>query len=171
MEEMIDVGGAASAEGGAAREARQVPLSAMISERERRRAAERELEALRAERGSVPHEAGGGAFEALNARFHHSEGEARGRHGEAAVDAARAWTARRMQDDPAFARAVLSHEDPYAFAIERHAAQGKAEVRSDPQSRKEAPSPPRSLVSAPSAGGAAHTPVGPGQAFDALFRR
>jgi hypothetical protein len=159
--------GGAPAEDPIAREPQHVPLAAMLSERERRRAAERKLESLKSQPFQAPPMED--AFEALNSRFHRSENEARARHGGEAVDAARAWTERRMRDDPHFARAVMSHRDPYAYAVERHAAEGKAEPPEN--SAPTAAATPRSLVSAPSAGGAAHVPVGPGQAFDALFNR
>ena len=155
-ETMNEADAAAARDEGAA--ARFVPLSAMLGERERRQAAERELAALRAQA-----EAGEAApdLEALNARFHESEAAARTRHGDALVDAVQAWASRRMAEDADFARAVLAHEDPYAMAVAWSGEAPEAEC---------APAP-RSLVAAPSAGGAAYTPVGPGQAFDAVFRR
>jgi hypothetical protein len=153
----------------------QVPLAAVLSERERRRAAEKALEALRAQVAAAPEGHQGDPLDALNARFQRSERAARQRHGEAAVDAARTWVEARMRQDHAFAREILAHADPYDLAVVAHAREGRGTApreaeEAQPQGEPK-PAPPRSLVSQPSAGGAAHTPIGPGQAYDALFNR
>jgi hypothetical protein len=60
----------------------------------------------------------------------------------------------------------------YAHAQSQQSASPPSGARpaGRPPQPQAAPPRPRSLVSAPSAGGAAHVPQGPGQAFDALFK-
>lgn len=156
----------------------QVPLAALQAERGRRQAAERERDELlarlpggtdarREEEVREPPAGDGrldpaGALSSLNEHLNASEAVARQSHGDAAVDAAEAWAERAMRRDPALAAEILSHPDPYAFALGYAlSASGQAEsIRM---------APPRSLTSAPSAGGVAHVPAGPGQAYDSLF--
>ena len=112
-------------------------------------------------------------LETLNERLKASEVMARSSFGDAAVDAAEAWAQREMSRDPALAAEVLAHPNPYAFALgfalsargDRPAATAQPSADAMP-----AIAPPRSLAGAPSAGGAAHVPSGPGQAYDAIFR-
>ena len=161
------------------------PVAALQAERRRRQAAERERDALLAqlngaETDEAPDEADpeeeidgteenpafDDAFDALNAHLNASEEIARSRFGDAAVDAAETWAEQALAQDPALAAEVLTHGDPYAFALglAMAAQEGPGE-----RGGGRGAGPPRSLISAPSAGGPAHVPSGPGQAYDALF--
>jgi hypothetical protein len=184
-------------EGAGERPAGHVPLAALHAERGRRQAAERERDDLLAQLKGAPgdeDEPGGEALFAaaepaddpatlragegeslsdlgmLNAQLNASEAVARASYGDAAVNAAEAWAEQAMQRDPTLAAQILAHPDPYAFALgyalsaQGPGRDGQSRARPTPPSP-----PPRSLASAPSAGGSAHVPAGPGQAYDSLF--
>ena len=167
----------------------QAPVAALQAERRRRQAAERERDALlarldgqaedadeadteRTEDEFDPETIDAGDLDALdgawvaedlaelNEQLNASEAVARSQFGDEAVDAAEIWAEEAMARDPALAAEVLTHGDPYAFAL------GLAMAARAPVDRRP---PPRSLISAPSAGGPAHVPSGPGLAYDALF--
>lgn len=131
----------------------------------------------------------------LNAKLDMSEEMARGKHGDELVEKAREWAMAKMGQSPAFQQEVLSNRHPYEFAVQAfqrdqivsqlkpsdleqfkawQAAQ--AAIQSLPAAAPAAipqpvAAPPRSLASATSAGGVQHVPTGPGQAYDALFRK
>lgn len=113
------------------------PLSALLDERERRQAAERERDELRKAQQRPPEPVtvpdpyedpnGYQAFQAqqtqqaaLNIRLDLSEDLARGKHGDALVDQARDWALERMAKSPAFNHEVLSHRNPYDFIVQQH---------------------------------------------------
>jgi hypothetical protein len=135
----------------------------------------------------------------LNVKLDLSEDMARGKHGEDLVDAAKAWALQRFEQSPAYRQEVLSHRNPYEKAVlDYRRDQVATEVQPDeleeyrawkatkanpapqpipapaalapaPAPRAAPPPPPRSIAAAPSAGGPAHVPSGPGQAFAAVF--
>jgi hypothetical protein len=179
-----------------------VPISAMLDEREKRQALEREIADLR--KNAQPAPAGPDPFEdpaaytqqvALNIKLDLSEDMARGKHGDEVVNQARDWVMAKMGESPTFRDEVLSNRNPYEFAVQAwqrdqvvsqlqpsdlaafkawQAAQ--AALATTPQAAPAAPPapvvpPPASLAAAPSAGGAAHVPIGEGQAFDSVFRK
>jgi hypothetical protein len=121
-------------------------------------------------------------------RYRFSERLAVNQYGQDAVKNAVEWAAQRAQQDPHFNAQAFSNPDPVGFAVEQYkrdqvasqvdlsefekfkawqAAQAETQqpIQQQPQN-----APPASIASLPSSGGADHTPVGPGQAFDSLFR-
>lgn len=120
-------------------EAGAIPITALLDEREKRRAAEAELAQFRAQQqqpAEVPdrYEDPEG-FEAyqqqqtqralLNTRLDLSEDMARERHGDELVDKARDWAIQRFKENPAYHAEVLSKRNPYAHVVaefQRHDA-------------------------------------------------
>lgn len=119
------------------------------------------------------------------------------RHGAELVQQAQQWAFERFEADPNFAQAARSSRDPYGFAIAEFQRHQALSLLSDPSNLAkfqaflsggaapapaaapavapaslQSPTPPRSLASAPNAGGAkpGAVPVGPGAAFDAVFK-
>lgn len=111
------------------------------------------------------------------------------KYGADTVREAVEWGKAQCAADPGFNASVFSHADPIGFAVEQYqrdqiASQvsmdefqkfkawqaAQAQAQQQPQASAPAPTPPRSLASVPSSGGVTHVPVGPGQAFDTLFR-
>lgn len=107
-------------------------------------------------------------------------------HGKEAVEQALEWGRQRCAADQHFNAQVMSNPDPVGFALtqyqreqiasqvdlsefQKFQAWQAAQAEAQPVPVAEIPTPPRSLASLPSSGGAAHVPVGPGQAFDTLF--
>lgn len=133
----------------------------------------------------------------LGVKLDISEDMARQRHGDGAVDQARDWALQRFQESPAFRDQTLGHRNPYEFIVQQFKAQtalsklgdpsevdaflawkaAQASVASPATAAALAPASPQaspptpSLAAAPSAGGVAHVPTGPGQAYDALFQK
>lgn len=132
---------------------------------------------------------------ALNTRLDLSEDMARSRHGEELVDAAKAWALQRFAQSPAFYQEVISQRNPYEYTVQAHKRDQALSQLQDPSELEsylawkasggvtapqapaptapavvipQAPSP--SLATASSAGGVAHVPTGPGQAFDQTFK-
>lgn len=111
------------------------------------------------------------------------------------VNAAEQWVFNRAQVDPALGQRILASPDPYGAAVaeykrdqinakisdpaaidrflawEAAQANAQAQPQAAPAAQPQSPTPTRSLATAPSSGGAAHVPTGPGQAFDSLFTR
>ena len=178
----------------------RVPVAALQAERNRRQSAERERDEWRMRYEALGEPTGDAkgppvgdpfavvhhptaedldeAFAApdpvdltdLNDRLNAAEAMARRTHGDAAVEAAHAWAARAMREDPSMADTILARGDAFDWLVSQ-AMQHRGDLRPDHEAERSALPPPRSLANAPSAGGAAHTPAGPGQAFDALFVR
>lgn len=114
--------------------------------------------------------------------------------GAETVNAAEQWVLQQSQIDPSLGQRVIASPDPYGASVNEYkqhqvlsqlsdpsridaflaweAAQkaAQAEPQSSPQQAQQQ-TPTRSLASAPSSGGAAHVPTGPGQAFDNLFNQ
>lgn len=111
-----------------------VPISALLDEREKRQAMERELATLRAAQPKPaapeppdPNLDPAAAQQwqqaqleqyALNTRLDVSEDLARVKHGDEVVDKAREWTRQRMEASPSFRDEVLSNRNPYEFAVQ-----------------------------------------------------
>lgn len=129
-----------------------------------------------------------------------SERFARTQHGEELVDAAKQWAVGKLQADPLFNAALRGQPDPYGFAVAEYrkdklfsefkdddfaAFQAWKASQGQPAPAEPAapipvavapltpapPAPPRSIATAPSAGGPAGVPIGPGVAYDAIFKR
>lgn len=125
-------------------------------------------------------------------RLHFSEKLAATVHGAETFAKAKEWGIERCNADPHFNARVASSIDPYeivvaeylkdqiaskvtisdfeAFQAWKAAQEQAAAMQPAAPAASPAPAPSRSLASAPSAGGAAHVPTGPGQAFDSLFQ-
>ncbi len=118
-------------------------------------------------------------------------------HGEELVTQAQEWARQRFDLDPMFRQQAMSNENPVAFAIEEYQHFQALQMLRDPKVREQftawasgaaqpaqpaaaalvaapasPPTPPRSLASLPSAGGGkpGEQPVGPGVAFDHVFK-
>lgn len=117
-------------------EPQHVPLTAMLDERDKRKALEAELERLRAaqqpqERPSVPDmfedPDGYTAYQAqvhqqqvINTKLDLSEDMARDKFGDEKVEAAKAWALQMFQTRPGFQQEVLSQRHPYKYAVEQY---------------------------------------------------
>ncbi|HEY2178824.1 MAG TPA: hypothetical protein VGH15_09610 [Caulobacteraceae bacterium] len=172
----------------------QVPISAMLGEREKRQGLERQLAELKAAQPAEPaspDEAFQAALYQQNLRV--SRKFAEREHGAETIAAVHDWAVKRCDADPYFNAQMRSSEDPYGAAYqafnreeiaskvtpERLAAfeaweQAQAQVQAGspvPPQQPDAPTPPRSLAQAPGTGlaGKAATEIAEGAAFDALF--
>jgi hypothetical protein len=172
-----------------------VPVAALLDERDKRKALEKRLADLEAERktdGPAPEPTTAQQMWAL--RMDVSRELMVSQHGEEEAKALHEWGEAKCGSDPHFNQQVYASKNPYAFI--RQARQREmllAEVSPDDlddykawkasRASKDAggtpalqptPTPPRSLANAPNAGGAgavAETPVGPGAAFASTIRR
>jgi hypothetical protein len=124
-----------------------------------------------------------------------SERFARKEHGGELVDKARDWALQKFQSDPLYYQRVLADPDPYELVVQEFKrdqvfqklqgsdldaflawkagqAAPQAAQPAAPAAPPQQPTPPRSMASAPSAGSAkpGEQPVGPGVAFDSVFR-
>ena len=177
----------------------QIPISALLDEREKRQAEraraetlERELQALRAAQSSAPPLDRAATMEValysqnLRACRRFAERE----YGKAAIEEVHRWATRRCDEDPHFNQQMLASDDPYEAAYQAYNRERiLAAVKPDDlaafktwqaaQTRAGQPSPalarlvPRSLATAAGTGGAGapHTPIGPGQAFASAIPR
>ena len=136
----------------------------------------------------------------FNERCNVSEQFARSKHGDEMVAQAQQWAGQQLQADPLFGIRLRQQSDPYGYVIaEYRKEQLASEVAPDELTAFRAwkaqqaqapplnpvaapapavapiapapPPPPASIASAPSAGGPAAVPMGPGQAFDGIFRK
>lgn len=198
-----------------------IPINAVLDEREKRQALQRELEEFKrkfAEREKQPPApppdpiADPEGFQrALDERLAQTQWDATTRislrfalqsHGAEAVKAAEDWVAEQAQSNPAFIQTIRQQVDPYDFVVKQHkialrnaklgdetdldaafekwaAERGyqKLSEQQPVQSSAAAPSPqstplPKpSLATARSAGGTApRVPMGPGAAFEGVFK-
>ena len=115
---------------------KQVPLVALLDERDKRKALEAELAAYRAKQPPAEPEAipdpyddpaGYSAFvtdmtnrTALAVKFDLSEDMAIGVHGEDAVNTAKEWGAERAGQDPSFKQQFLSARNPIDWVVRQH---------------------------------------------------
>lgn len=188
----------AAAEPAKAPEPGQVPLSAMLDERERRQAAERriaDLEASQSRAATPPAELDPDTENALlQLRLNTSEELVRDKEGDETVDAAKAWAIERFRVNPSYQTEVLGNKNPYKTVVSDYKAHLKLQATQDidldglaefkawkaaggnaptPPAQLAQPSPatpPRSLASAPSAGGSVNiVPTGPEVAFKNAF--
>jgi hypothetical protein len=118
------------------RDDRNVPLVALLDEREKRKALEAELAQLRAKAepqqpANVPDPyddpEGYHAFvndvvqrQTLAIKFDLSESMAKAAHGYEAVEAAKEWGAQRAQSDPSFQRAFITAQNPMDWVVRQH---------------------------------------------------
>jgi len=172
-----------------------VPVAALLDERDKRKALEKRLADLEAERkteGPAPEPTTAQQMWAL--RMDVSRELMVSQHGEEEAKALHEWGEAKCGSDPHFNAQVYASKNPYAFI--RQARQREmllAEVSPDDLDDYKAwkasfakasearastptptPAPPRSLANAPNAGGAgaqAETPLGPGAAFAQTIRR
>lgn len=121
-------------------------------------------------------------------RLNFSKSFAAQKYGEDTVKQALEWGQAKCGSDPYFNATVMNNPDPVGFAVEqfqreqiasqvdlsefeKFKAWQAAQAQAQPTPAPTNPTPPpRSLATAPSSGGVQHEPVGPGQAFDSLFK-
>ena len=179
----------------------QIPISALLDEREKRQAEraraetlERELQTLRAAQAPTPALDRAGTMEValysqnLRACRRFAERE----YGKETIDEVHHWASRRCDEDPQFNRQMLASDDPYEAAYQALArekilaavkpddlAAFKAWQGAQARAGSSHPSPalarlvPRSLATAAGSGGAGapHRLIGPGQAFASAIPR
>lgn len=124
-----------------------VPLGAVLDEREKRRAAEAERDALRASQAQQqfqmpdayedPEGFAAAQQALLNQRLqtitlNTSERFARKEHGEETVEAAKAWALQRFASDPLYQQQILNDPDPYDRAVRDYRLSLVASEISDP---------------------------------------
>lgn len=188
-----------------------VPISALMDERDKRKAMEAQLAAYQAQQAAPPppdRYADPEGYEAFQeARFQQAVYETRRdmskrfaemQHTPEVVAQAHDWAFQKAQSDPEFNAKALASPDPYGFAVAemrkeqllqtvdpgkfdpaqyqqflnwqaQQAAQTQQQQAFVPVPQTPPPPLPVSLATAPSAGGAAHVPTGPGQAFGRAF--
>lgn len=181
-------------------DAGHVPLSALMDERDKRKAAEERATAAEAAKpqADAPYLDPDTENALLQLRLNTSEELVRDKEGDETVDAAKAWAIERFKTSPAYQAEVLAKPNPYKFVVAEHKAHLKLQATQDldltdldafkawkaaggnaapPAQAQPAaaiaapPTPPRSLASAASAGGNVNTaPSGPGVAFDAVIK-
>jgi hypothetical protein len=175
-----------------------VPVAALLDERDKRKALEKRLADLEAERkteGHAPEPTTAQQMWAL--RMDVSRELMVSQHGEAEAQALHEWGEAKCGSDPHFNAQVYASKNPYAFirqarqremllaevspddlddykAWKASKAQGGSPAPTPQATPSPTPTPPRSLANAPNAGGAgavAETPMGPGAAFASTIRR
>ena len=167
----------------------------MLDEREKRQAAERQLNELRARQEPppppTPDEAMRQALYVQNLRS--SRRFAEREYGKEQIATVHDWAEKRCAEDPIFNQQMLSSEDPYEAAYQAYnreqivakvspdrlaafeaweKAQAEAQAAAPTHTPSTAPAPPpRSLATAPGNGAAGqpHIPVGEGEAFRAAI--
>jgi len=189
----------ATAPAPAAAEPGHIPISALLDEREKRQALEKQLAAIEAQRQPPPQLNPGEQQQLsqyqMNLRV--SRKFAEREYGKEQIAQIHDWAFERCATDPVFNQQMMASEDPYeaayqAFNRERVLSEvqpseldefkawkaAKAQVQAAQPAAASAQQPaaqplPRSLASAPGNGaaGAAHVPVGEGEAFGAAFGR
>jgi hypothetical protein len=175
-----------------------VPVAALLDERDKRKALEKRLADLEAERktdGPAPEPTTAQQMWAL--RMDVSRELMVSQHGEEEAKALHEWGEAKCGSDPHFNAQVYASKNPYAFirqarqremllaevspddledykAWKASKAQGASPAPTPQATPSPTPAPPRSLANAPNAGGAgavAETPLGPGAAFAQTIRR
>ncbi len=173
-----------------------VPVAALLDERDKRKALERQLADLKAQTPEGPAPEPTPAQQMWALRMDVSRELMVSQHGEAEAQALHEWGEAKCGSDPHFNAQVYASKNPYAFirqARQREmllaevspddledykawkAAKANGQATPTPQpTLQPTPTPPRSLANAPNAGGAgavAETPLGPGAAFSQTIRR
>ncbi|HEY1447571.1 MAG TPA: hypothetical protein VGF33_03475 [Caulobacteraceae bacterium] len=178
-----------------------VPISALLDEREQRQKAQREAQDLRdwkaaqqqaAAQPLAPDEQFQAALYQQNLRV--SRRFAEREYGPELIATVHDWAVARCDADPFFNAQMRSSDDPYGAAYQAYnreqiaakvtperlaAFEAWEQAQAQLQAQQPNPTPaasapvPRSLVTAPGNGaaGAAHVPVGPGEAFMAAISR
>lgn len=132
---------------------------------------------------------------AMTVKLDLSEDMARAKHGDETVDRMLEWAKDRFASSRAYQQEVLRQRNPYEFAMQAYQAEERQKafagvepselaafqqwraaqnpLAGAPPAASPTPvtPPPQSLAAAPSAGVATHVPIGPGVAFDGLFKR
>ena len=170
-----------------------VPLSAMLDEREKRQALERELAEARAKAAPPaplePTEQLKQALYAQNLKV--SRKFAERQYGAETMTEVHDWAAARCDADPHFNQQMRDADDPYEAAYQAFTADrvlrtvkpdrldaflaweaAQADSRTSPSDPNPSPTAiPRSLSTAPGNGaaGRAHVPVGEGEAYGSIF--
>lgn len=175
---------------------KHIPISALLDEREKRQALQREVEALRKAQqpqkqpdfyedpeGRLTQERAQVQHMLWNERLNMSETLARQSHGDEAVDGAREAFAEEVKRNPALYAELQRQANPYGFVVQWHKRQSvlskmgddpEAYIEAQVKARLEAmqavqpkPSaPPPSLASAAASGGQKEPPA---SGFGALF--
>lgn len=117
-------------------EPQHVPLTAMLDERDKRKALEQELERLRAAQQPQAQPNAPDMFEdpeaytayqnqivqqaRINDKLDISEEMARDKFGDEKVEAAKAWALQMFQTRPGFQQEVLGQRHPYKYAVEQY---------------------------------------------------
>lgn len=117
-------------------EPQHVPITALLDERDKRKAMEQELERLRAAQQPAQTVEAPDMFEdpdgfaayqqqmsyqtTLNAKLDISEDMARDKFGDEKVETAKNWALQQFAADPAFQKKVLSQRNPYRFVVEQY---------------------------------------------------
>ncbi len=172
-----------------------VPVAALLDERDKRKALERQLADLKAQTPEGPAPEPTTAQQMWALRMDVSRELMVSQHGEAEAQALHEWGEAKCGSDPHFNQQVYASKNPYAFIRQARQREmllaevspddlddykawkaSKAQGGSPASAPQPTPTPaaPRSLVTAPNAGGAgavAETPVGPGAAFASTIRR
>jgi hypothetical protein len=181
-----------------AAEARQVPISEFLEERERRQGLEKRLAEIEAAQRAAKAQSKAGELapeqrqeaELWALRRDMSREMLASKHGEDEARALEAWGFERCEQDPHFNAQVYAARNPYEFIRQARSKEmllaevspddlqeyraWKAGKAASPANGGERAAAPRSLVTAPNAGGpgaTAETPVGPGAAFASTIRR
>ncbi|HZK99418.1 MAG TPA: hypothetical protein VFC47_05930 [Caulobacteraceae bacterium] len=169
-----------------------VPLSALLDEREKRQASDRELAQMRARANPPPPPTRDEQLEAalygqnLRASRRFAERE----YGKESIATVHDWAARRCDEDPAFNTQMRSSEDPYEAAyqayqreqvlaevkpgeLDAYRAWRAAQAQAATQTPQQPAKLPRSLATASGNGaaGSPDIPVGPGEAFASVIPR
>lgn len=124
-------------------EAGHIPITALLEERDRRKAAEERLKAFEAQQQQRPQPQPGTPeyfqqVEAsveqrlVNERLNFSEKLARKEYGVETVDKAQQWALSRFADDPGYQQKVLAQPDPYEFVVLEYKQQQALSALSDP---------------------------------------
>lgn len=154
-----------------------IPISAVLDEREKRKAAEQELERLRAAQAPKPEPIDPwtdleGALSQRDQQYqailHQQKVQmsrrfAEMQHGKESVDAAYQWAVAKCDSDPAFNAQVFASDDPIGFAVQQYQRdQIASTVTMDDfkafQAWKQAQSNPQSPIPAPQASPATPPP-------------
>lgn len=176
----------------------QVPISALLDERDKRQAERTRADGLQNQIAAMlaqarpaeplaPHEQVKQALYAQNLRA--SRRFAEREYGKDQIASVHDWAARQCDQDPRFNEQMRGAEDPYEAACQAFnreqilrtvkpadlaAFSAWRASQASPGAQGQAPpprTPPRTLANAPGNGGPGRSPIGPGQAFAAVIRR
>lgn len=114
-------------------DAGHVPLSALMDERDKRKAAEERALAAEAAKpqADAPYLDPDTENALLQLRLNTSEELVRDKEGDETVDAAKAWAIERFKTSPAYQAEVLAKPNPYKFVVAEHKAHLKLQATQD----------------------------------------